>query len=429
MRTLIVVLRSLLVLLALAALWQTAHRVLALEAARRIPGVEGARQAVEWDGDNPEFHARLARYRQSRLDALDLAAAGRDWERALELNPHYWLYWLEYGRHLEMAGRAEEAEAALGRAIRLSPRNARYRWALANFHVRQGDLEQARPALRAALQLDDTYLAPTAQLLLSLGVSVEALDSVWPDRARARWLLFEFLLGNWDRATAVWGPEVFDRQWEQLLSKEPAEGGPEPWQLTPYLQLLLEQGRPAQARAGWQALMKWLGHVEPDFSSGAEAVWNGGFERDPAGEPFDWQVQTAPAFEIRFARREGVGGSAALRVRFPGRQNPEFRQLRQTIVVQPGLAHWLEFWARTENFRSDGEFRWEVRDPAREWAVAGPPVGQTRGWERFAVRFAPPAASRVLEIRLQGRPAGRSLHRLDAVLWVDGVSVRPAEQD
>ncbi len=417
------VFRFLMVALALAAGWKTTRRLVALEIARLEPSVEGIGVALAWDPENPRLYESRARLRQSRVEDFDLEGARADWERALKLNRHYWLYWLEYGRILEMAGRSQPAQEALTEAIRLSPRNGTYHWALANFFIRGGQLERAIQPMKRALQLEDLYLRPAAQLLLGLGVPVETLDEIWPERPPAVWFLFDFLVHHWDRGQAVWGDAIFRRQWQRLLALQ--EGVDlSPQHLQPYFRQLVERGFYRRARLDWAELMDRNGAGDTAFREGRELAWNGGFELPPLQDIFDWQIQPNSAFEVRFARLEGRAGTTGLRIRFTGRENPRFAHLRQRMALDPGRRYRLSFWAQARGLSSEEGFFWVVRNLATGSQSKSDAMSNTEQWQQSHFVFTAPPGSGWFELALEGLPSDRSIRRTEATILLDDVSVR-----
>lgn len=75
------------------------------------------------------------------------------WERALELDPDHAISYFRYARELKEAGKLEEAERLLERAVTLSPANARFRTELAEVFSLQGREEEAQAELEKVAQL------------------------------------------------------------------------------------------------------------------------------------------------------------------------------------------------------------------------------------------------------------------------------------
>lgn len=421
------VMRMLLAGLTLSAGWVTAHRLVAMEIADRAPGVEGANLALEWDSSNPEFLVRRARLLQTELEYFDLPSARADWEQALQLHPDYWLYWLEYGRHLEMAGRPTEAEKSFLRAIRLSPYNGRYRWELANFYLRQGAWQKALSPLQEALDLEDTFLDSAALLLLVTRSSRDVVERIWPARPTAVRKFFHFLVRYWDRAESVWGDDILQQWWQRLVS---LESGVDlsPVHFEGFLNQLLLRNRLQTARRAWVQVMERQGMATKEFAAGREFVWNGDFENRTHYEPFGWQIRETNAFEIRSAPLEGVSNSTALRLRFRGRDNPHFENLRQTLVLEPGKAYRLTFSAKVRHLLSESGFYWALRDLRGGWEKRGGSIHRAPKWRAFSeVIFVPPETE-LVELSLQGLPSDRAMDRLATELWIDEVSLRPAAE-
>jgi tetratricopeptide (TPR) repeat protein len=81
-----------------------------------------ARRAVELDGGLADAHNSLAF--ASFYGAWDFAAAEREFERAIELDPHYATAYHWYANALVCLGRFDEALAKIGRARELDPNSA-----------------------------------------------------------------------------------------------------------------------------------------------------------------------------------------------------------------------------------------------------------------------------------------------------------------
>ena len=168
---LVLTVRIALILAILVAGRKVFFQLAAIQISRSIPAPEGLREAIRWDPEGPEYHFDLGRLHRDQPEHRDLAAARGYLERAVDLNPYYWRYWMDLARLYEISGSPAEAERAYLRAIDLNPRSARYRWRLANFHFRNGDLEKSLEQFRTALQLDfPSYGAACVSLLWKAGL-------------------------------------------------------------------------------------------------------------------------------------------------------------------------------------------------------------------------------------------------------------------
>ncbi len=90
--------RVLFSLLLLAVGWKVFYQFAAVQVFLNIPGVEGAQEAIRWDPDGPAYSFQLGLMHRDDLKYLDLVGSRTYFERAVELNPHFWEYWLDLGR-------------------------------------------------------------------------------------------------------------------------------------------------------------------------------------------------------------------------------------------------------------------------------------------------------------------------------------------
>jgi TolB-like protein/Tfp pilus assembly protein PilF len=111
-----------------------------------------ALQALEIDSSLAEAHASLAW--ATMLYDYDFAAAEREFERSIELNPRYATAHQWFGMSLALMGRYEEGYTELKRAIRLDPSSSVIQWGLGFVCLFARRYDQAIEQFEKALQLD-----------------------------------------------------------------------------------------------------------------------------------------------------------------------------------------------------------------------------------------------------------------------------------
>ena len=128
-----------------------------------------AEKALAIDGSLAEAHSSLA---AAYWSMLEFAAAEREFQRALEINPNYANAQHWYGLFLSWDARHSEAISHLRRAIELDPLNLQYNanlgQALGNARQYDAGVEQ----LKRTLEMDPNYAQAHGQLLreyLSMG--------------------------------------------------------------------------------------------------------------------------------------------------------------------------------------------------------------------------------------------------------------------
>jgi tetratricopeptide (TPR) repeat protein len=136
-----------------------------------------AERALALDDTLGEAHCSLALV-LFRYD-WDLAAAEREFKRAIQLNPGYAMAHVRYGQYLYALGRFEEAIAEARRAQALDPLSLVVNWNVANtlYFARQYD--RALEQCRRVLEMDPNHERPhftMANIYLQKGLYHEALS-------------------------------------------------------------------------------------------------------------------------------------------------------------------------------------------------------------------------------------------------------------
>ena len=116
---------------------------------------EAARRAIELDDTLAEAHTSLAYYKMNF--GSDYAAAAKEFERAIELNPSYATAHQWYSRCLVEMGRYDEAIAEIRRAEALDPLSLIIIAELGGVYADAGRLDEAVAECTRALALDPEF--------------------------------------------------------------------------------------------------------------------------------------------------------------------------------------------------------------------------------------------------------------------------------
>lgn len=111
-----------------------------------------AREALRLDETLAEPHATLGFIQM--FHRWKWEEAGKEFRRALELNPHFSTAHQWYAIYHACEGRTAEAIARMKQAVELDPTSAAINADLGQMHFFAGDVEQALAACRRALELD-----------------------------------------------------------------------------------------------------------------------------------------------------------------------------------------------------------------------------------------------------------------------------------
>ena len=117
---------------------------------------EAALKAVEIDNDLAEAHSSLGMLRV--YYDHDWAAAEREFNRALELNPDLPLAHQRYGTYLKLMGRFDESLAQYKHALELDPFSLQININIATIHFLKNETETAIAHLNKTLELEPNYM-------------------------------------------------------------------------------------------------------------------------------------------------------------------------------------------------------------------------------------------------------------------------------
>lgn len=409
----------------LHAAWAVVHRRVGGGFASAGRDLEGYNAAISWDPTNPEFYSARGDLLRDRLRPQGLDLATGDFRRAVQLNPYNWLYWGDLASALEIGGDFEAAEKAYREAVRLSPLSGYTHWNLANFLLRRGRRQAWLEALREALAREVEYQEPAIAILLKVEVTGSELDAVWPkDRASLLRLCRFLVQRRADADSDAASPERLDGLWRRLLeSPEPLP----PAEADFYLQYLIEEGRLQDLRSRWSGLMAHNGFADQDFSAKRNYVWDGGFESPPCDRGLCWIVDPSEDERVSWITGSGEDFSRAIRIDFLGGTNKEFRNLRQTVVVDPDAAYEFSFAARGDRISGDKGIYFLIRDPKTSFQVRTEEVFGTSSWTRRQTSFRVPSGCQTLIVDLRRDLSHRLAGTLEGTLWLDDVRLRKVE--
>lgn len=376
-------------------------------------GVEDLERAVAWDPENPDLHLRLARAYATAIEGSDLAKARLHAETALRLRPTDASTWLQLALLADREGKREEARWLLAAALRLDPHSVSLRWEAALLALRWGDRDEALEHFRYVLEVDSRRRDAAFQLARSLLAPGESQASLLPSQPEALDALLAFAVRDGD-------VELAEAAWERRLPLAP----PSRVELQRrYLDLLLEKGEGAAARAAWLA-MRPGGNPAPD----GNVVWNGGFETDRLlGWGLDWQVSRVWGVEVRLDRSTAARGSRSLRLVFNSFPTLDFAGVFQLVPVEPGRHYRLTALAKADDFvtRSGLKLQVVTRDGDEVLAETEAIAGTTADWVPLEATLRVPPGTSLIRLRLRREKAPAPEGNLGGRVWIDEVSLAP----
>jgi hypothetical protein len=343
-----------------------------------------------------------------------------------------------YGREAEGRMDADGAAGYYGRVVAANPLHLDAWLRLAELRVAAGGLDEARrittfcdrvaaPVVR--WKWPETLLAHELDLPAIFTANVNFLIARRLKSDDALFLLETHTQADARRALAVltpanrpvylqWAmrwqrPDAAQAAWADIA----AAGMVEDALVSDYVHFLLSRKQLQAAREIWQS------------HTGLTGMANAGFEAEPSGRGFDWIAASdgAGKWKVERAALQGRGGSAALRVRFTGRENIAFHHLRQTVPVVPQTEYRLRYWWKSQGLNTDQTPFVEVvgyDDPRLTARGAATPAG-THDWQTAEVVFSPPVDCHAVVVVLRRLPSRRFDSSIDGTLWVDDFELSP----
>jgi hypothetical protein len=316
--------------------------------------------------------------------------------------------WCDLGEALLEAGQTEQARYCFQRGVELGPHSPQTLLRAANFHFRIGEEQKALPYTSRVLGMTADYDAAVFGSYSRMGVSIEeVLARGIPADRRAAQSFFRYVLGQGGlrEARAAWewmGAHSFadDRLADQ------------------YAAVLVRLGEYQAAVGMWGAQVGPHKEGYPVSNS----VYNGSFEREPAGTTFDWRI--APSQSVHAERDAAVASSGrwSLRIRFEGKENVAYSHVSQRVVVKPG-AYRFEAELRASEITTDQGvgFRIVDREDARRLDVRTERLRGTTDWRRVELRFRAPERTKLVEIQVVREPSLKFDNKISGTVWIDEV--------
>jgi hypothetical protein len=236
-----------------------------------------------------------------------------------------------------------------------------------------------------------------------------ALQAVAPGDPKSQALLAQFLLKESRVADAITIFGGIDRKLLNGLAESPA-----------FIDSLIAQGHVEEARG------LWVGLVSGEYARPGHPlslVWNGSFESDISKDlaQFDWTIArnefATPSIDSATART----GGRSLVIDFTGRDTTRLDgQVKQKVVVKPGLRYRLECYVKTDRLETPEGPRVVVTDLSSTEIVTSDPIPPgTSDWRHIAIDFTAPVSTRVVLITIKRVPRFSYDSPTSGSVWFD----------
>jgi hypothetical protein len=362
---------------------------------------------------DPDTHLALAIMLEKSFEPGDNERALVEYERAVELSPNNYLMWLALARGLSRTGNVEKADRAFTRAIELAPNYSNVQWAYGNFLVRQNRVEEGFALIAKAAASNPQYPGPAAVLAMQI------FDN---DVGRVR-----NVLGGGEDADSALAPVLaslkrFDdahNAWYRLPSDQ---------KITKYKKLgdqLIEQmvvGGQFRHAARITADLDEEEISKPVIGQVANGGFENGVKLKQAGR-FEWQIGEGIEPQIALSETHKHTGKYGLWAVFNTFETAGFRQITQTIAVEPGARYRFEAYY-VSALKTASKLRFEIINPATGVVLATTDeMSPTSEWKRLIVEFTLPADVDGIKIQLLREGCNGPACPVSGTLGLDDISI------
>ncbi len=367
--------------------------------------------ALAWEPDNPRALAALAR---RQLEQQETRAARETAQRLLVREPLA-------GQGFVLLSEIAQAEGDEAQAMLLSRIASRHAPAAAGPRAWIIGEQLAQGQYADALQsLDRMLLASPGQggrlfpLLVQLADDAEFADALAAHlAARPAWRRgFVLALTSKASANAV----------ERVLGGVQSRHALDASEMEQWIARLVRDGKWGEAYA------RWAGEIEQGVPSRLPSVYNGGFEMQPGGVGFDWQIGNSAGVIIERAAAPGASGSFALGLSFLGRRIDAI-PLQQWLLLAPG-PYRMRFRANAQDLRGDGGVQWVIRcHGSRSDLATSARLSGNLDWADHEFEVVIPAQDcQVQDLSLRNSGTDGAGKIISGTLWIDDLSIGRIEQ-
>ena len=340
---------------------------------------------------------------------------------ALRRDPASPYRWSDLAEAYLQAGLEEDARHCFRQAVRQGPHIPSILLRAANFHFmtgeRQAALELGARCLAAFRDFDEVIFH---QYLRMGGGTSDILRYGIPPEHPATRSFFRFLMRQGTGPAPQQDPDdPLKQTWEWM--QDHSLTGPD--LLGEYVSALLRRERYREAALAHTAFMR----TKHRLGSGANHLFNGGFEREISGSPLDWRIY--PAGHAEAARERHANAAWSLRLDFDGQANLDYSHVRQQVVVSPGR-HRFRASIRPEQVTTDQGIGFRIFDPSnpRRLDILTAQVSGTSGWRIVERVFTILPGTGLIEVRIVRRPSFKFDNKIAGTVWIDDVSLEPLAQ-
>lgn len=362
---------------------------------------------------DPLTHYSAAVTFEKTFNMDDLDRSLREYTFAAAASPNNYLMWLSLGRARSLNGDTPGAEAAFRRALDLAPNYSSVLWAYGNFLIRNGRSEEGFAMMSSAAASNADYARSAALTALEIfdGDVQQVMNELGEgDATNAALQSALFSIGRHEDAVNAWtriSDEGKKNRYRPMSDKLAAD------------LIAVKKFTPASQVIGAIG----TGVEVPTIGQ----IGNGGFEdgvklRNPSF--FEWSIAEGASPQIGLADGDPHGGKYSLAVVFNSFETAAFRNISQTVVVEPGGQYELTGFYKSD-VKTSASLRFEIGDAVTSGTIEKTePLVPTSGWTQFTVKFTVPASTDGVIVRFAREGCSGALCPTSGTISFDDLSLK-----
>lgn len=385
---------------------------------RYAPETIFLQQAVESVPNDPELHRLLGLAYLLDPEVTDAKAALTELKRATELSPYSYQIWLVLANAQERFGDLTAAEESFKRAVSLAPNYQDPHWRLANFYLRNDKLAAAIPALKQALQTDNTQLDYAMDLVWQISDGdLLKVKEILPENDKTKAIYLQFLINK-----ELYG-DVLNQLSQEVIENEQA--------FTKTAQLLMERliskGDYQQAYQAWKLTTEGR-----QIKTEPGRINNGDFATLPAkdGLAFNWQFHSENGAKLLLDHVSPSPNGNSLRIEYSANGSPNFDHIEQLVLAQPNKEYRFSYDAESEELVSGNVPVFEViQHPGEQRLISQPNILGTTVWKKYELKFTTAPQTRAITIKLHrsGNCSTAGPCPIYGKVWFTNITLEPAK--
>jgi O-antigen ligase len=331
--------------------------------------------------------------------------------RAVRTDPASALLWCDLGDALAAANEPVKAGESFSSAVRLGPFVPPVLIRAASFQADRGQITTGVGLTARVLSKTAIYDTAIFDWYRSHHIPLNnVLESGIADNPRAAVAYLHYLMesvADFDQGAALWTWMLQRAYVDDRLARS-------------YVELLFQNGNYSGAADAWRG---YLGPRKNGYLT-SNWIYNGDFETKPAGPVLDWEIQQRDDVRVEEDAEVSHTGHRSLRLEFTGKENVDYQQVRQTVVVPPG-PYRFEAYVRTNNITTDEGIGFRIFDPeeTNRLDLLTNRINGTNNWTKVTRDIVVPAATRLLEIRVYRKPSLRFDCNISGTAWIDTITL------